>query len=82
MRDVKMAASVGFGAAAHSMLLAPTLPWLWCEGLRAQSESSGFHPTSFQRCSSDRMLQPKNISNEKYISHFSYFLECSGAANV
>jgi hypothetical protein len=49
LREVMMAACTGLGVAAPSMLLAPTPPWLWCEGLRVQFESTGFHPTSFQK---------------------------------
>jgi hypothetical protein len=52
---VKMVTCVWLGTCARSTFLAPMPPWLRCEGLRAQSESTGFHPTSFQKRSSNRL---------------------------
>jgi hypothetical protein len=55
LREVKMATCTWLGTCARSTLLAPMPSWLRCEGLRAQSESTGFHPTSFQKRSSNRL---------------------------
>jgi hypothetical protein len=55
LREVRATACVGRDVAACSKLLAPTPLQLQCEDLRAQVESSGLHPTSFQKCSGDRL---------------------------
>jgi hypothetical protein len=83
LREVKMAACARLGTAACSMLLAPTPPWLCCEGLRAQSESTGFHQNSFQNALKQPLrLRPKNDFGEKFASYFSNFPEYSRDANA
>jgi hypothetical protein len=51
----RVMACVGWGAAVCSKFLLPMPPRLWHEDLRTQPESSGLRPTSFQKCSGDRL---------------------------
>jgi hypothetical protein len=55
LREVRAITCVGRDVAARSKLLEPTRPWLWCEDLRAQLESSGLCPTSFLKRLGDHL---------------------------
>jgi hypothetical protein len=72
------------GATARSKLLVPTPPQLRYEDLRARPESSGFHPTSFQKAIRLTAWTPVQKSDSKRQNHARFPLEpleFSGATN-
>jgi hypothetical protein len=81
LREVRAMAYVGRGVAAHSKLLVPTPSRIRCEDLRAQLESTGLRPTSFQKHSGDRLDScPKPASKNKTTP--SYFSSSRGCERV
>jgi hypothetical protein len=82
LREVRVMACVGRAVAARSKLLAPTPPRIRCEDLRAQLESSGLRPTSFQKHLSDRPnFSLKQLLRQNHARLPLEPPELSGAAN-